>query len=522
MKLSLKLIPIFLLIILATFVRFYRLPATQTFLEDEGRDMLMVKYMVDHKRPVLLGPQTSTGNMYLGPFYYYFITPALILANFNPLGPAALIALTGILTVYLLYIFVSHRFGQKAGFLAALLYAVMPLPIMFTRNSWNPNLVPLVSLLTIWVVDKLLFEQQLKSKQQAYLSLALGVLTGILVQLHYMTLVMFPFLALVLLLKLKKKFLLTSLLSLFTFTLVLSPFLIFEVRHHFVNTQAIIRFIQAKQEHNIRYSLPFWLWKDKVAKTSTQLIDSLLGRGAFQAIDPFAKPITLGFFILLFIYSSSLVARRSLLIPRPPSPVTRHFFYLSLLIFSLATLGIYQENIHLHYLGFLFPLIYILLAIMIAQSKQIISFLATCYLLLATAYSLPTTFQYLNSGPTYQVEKARAVAQYIAHDAGNQPYNIVSRNDTSSTPYQYFLSLTPNPPTNQLAPTLYLICQDSPCKKDDVNYDLLFVQGPAHPYLRQYVGRPIILYFSNPRQMVSNQHVSHGVWVAKIKVNINK
>ncbi len=516
MKLSLKLIPIFLLIILATFVRFYRLPATQTFLEDEGRDMLMVKYMVDHKRPVLLGPQTSTGNMYLGPFYYYFIAPALILANFNPLGPAALIALTGILTVYLLYIFVSHRFGQKAGFLAALLYAVMPLPIMFTRNSWNPNLVPLVSLLTIWVVDKLLFEQQLKSKQQVYLSLILGALAGILVQLHYMILVMFPFLALVLLLKLKKKFLLTSLLSLLTFTLVLSPFLIFEVRHHFVNTQAIIRFIQAKQEHNIRYSLPFWLWKDKVAKTSTQLIDSLLGRGAFQAIDPFAKLITLIFFIFLFFSLFLSIAGRR-------SPVAGRFLYLSsILIFSLATLGIYQENIHLHYLGFLFPLVYILLAIMATQKKFIFSLLASFFLLLTFIYSLPTTFQYLNSGPTYQVEKARAVAQYIAHDAGNQPYNIVSRNGTSSTPYQYFLSLTPNPPTNQLAPTLYLICQDSPCTQENVNYDLIFMKGPAHPYLRHYVGRPIILYFSNPRQMISNQHVSHGVWVAKIKVNINK
>ncbi len=505
-----KYLPLFLFFLALAF-RFYRISATQTFLEDEGRDMLMVKYMFDHKRPVLLGPQTSTGNMYLGPFYYYFISPALLLAHFNPVGPAILIALTGALTVFLLYHFLSSRFGWKTGLIASLLYAVMPLPVMFTRNSWNPNLVPLISLLIIWVVDKILFESN-DFKNLRDLFIMLGVLVGILVQLHYMTLITLPFIALVLLLKLGKKALLASLFSLLTFTITLSPFIVFEFRHNFVNTRAIIRFIQAKQEHNIRYSLPFWLWKDKVVKTSTQLIDGLFGRGAFQATDPLAKPITLVFFILFLFTLIFFIARRR-------SPVAGRFLYLSsLLIFSLSALGIYQENIHLHYLGFLFPLVYIILAIIITQTKQVFSFLATCYLLLATVYSLPTTFNYINSGPSYQVEKARAVADFIAKDSDHQPYNVVSAFGTQTTPFQYFLSLGDHRPSNKLQKNLYLICQDKPCSKSDVDTVLIFLTGPAHPYLKDYLGHPLYKEFPNPRKAIFNKHISHGIWVTKIKV----
>ncbi len=504
----------FLLFFLALAFRLYRLSATQIFLEDEGRDLLMVKYMVDTKRPVLLGPQTSTGNMYLGPFYYYFIAPALLFAHFNPIGPAILIALTGALTVFLLYRFLSSKFGWKTGLIASSLYAVMPLPVMFTRNSWNPNLVPLISLLIIWVVDKILFESN-NFKNLNRLFLILGALVGILIQLHYMALIILPFLALVLIFKLGKKFPLTSYLSLLTFTLLtftitLSPFIVFEFRHQFVNTKAIVRFIQAKQEHNIRYNLPLWLWKDKVFKTSTQLIDGLLGRGAFQAVDPWSKQITLSFFLLLFLspffYKSKIKNKR------------RIFFLIGILLFSLSTLGIYQENIHLHYLGFLFPLVYMILAIMLTQTKFVFFLLTSFFSFLTFTYSLPTTFNYINSGPSYQVEKARAVAEFIAKDSDHQSYNVVSAFDTQTTPFQYFLSLNNHRPSNKLQKNLYLICQDKPCSKSDVDTVLIFLTGPAHPYLKNYLGHPLYKEFSNSRKIIFNKHISHGIWVAKIRV----
>jgi hypothetical protein len=63
--------------------------------------MLLVEYfhkILDKKNLknfnlFFIGPQTSIGNMYLGPFFYYLIAPSLLLANFSPVGPAIFIGL---------------------------------------------------------------------------------------------------------------------------------------------------------------------------------------------------------------------------------------------------------------------------------------------------------------------------------------------------------------------------------------------------------------------------------------------
>ena len=73
------------------------------FLGDQGRDVLVIRNFFKHKDLFFIGPQTSIGNMYLGPYYYYLIAPALLLANFNPVGPAVFIALFGIATTYLIF-----------------------------------------------------------------------------------------------------------------------------------------------------------------------------------------------------------------------------------------------------------------------------------------------------------------------------------------------------------------------------------------------------------------------------------
>lgn len=486
-----------ILLILATslVVRLYRLPATMTFLEDEGRDLLVVKRMLDTGKPALLGPQTSTGNMYLGPAYYYFITPALLLSGMSPLGPAALIAVTGVATVWLLYYLGKRWFDQPTGLVAAVLYAVMPLPVVFTRNSWNPNLAPLVSLLCVWMVVNIV--GQSKHKHRSYL--ALGALVGLLVQLHYMALLFVAALGLTLLFyhrwRLSQLFL-GSLLALFTFTLTLTPFIIFELRNQFVNTKAITRFVEAKEEHNIRYELPFWLWRDKVAGSTTRLFSSAFGRDALTP-DPYRSAVSLG-----------VVAVIALAAYRRRKEKIFHSLLL-LLIIPLLMLGIYQENVHLHYLGFLFPLCYLLFS---ASPKSFLFALAFM------VYALPQSFSYLSSGDTNQLIRAQEVAKMISDQAGAEPYNMVSAEGSPAAPYLYFAALSDHPPTTEFASLLFLICQGQECGKSDIETPFLYITGPAHPTLTSYLGHPLYNYFEGARRVLSNDHVSHGTWVAKIEV----
>ena len=60
------------ILLLAAFFRLYKIADYMTFLGDEGRDVLIVRNLLTKADPILIGPGTSVGNMYLGPLYYYF------------------------------------------------------------------------------------------------------------------------------------------------------------------------------------------------------------------------------------------------------------------------------------------------------------------------------------------------------------------------------------------------------------------------------------------------------------------
>src|SRR5438270_11564429 len=92
---------IFILVI-AAFLRLYKIADYMTFLGDEGRDVLVV-YNILHGHLTLLGPTSSVGGFFLGPIYYYFMAPFLLLFHYNPVGPAVMVALFGVVTVWFVY-----------------------------------------------------------------------------------------------------------------------------------------------------------------------------------------------------------------------------------------------------------------------------------------------------------------------------------------------------------------------------------------------------------------------------------
>lgn len=495
---------ILLLVIISLFLRLYRIGATMTFLEDEGRDLLIVKRMIDTHIPVLLGPQTSTGSMYLGPLYYYFITPALFLAQMNPVGPAVLIALSGGLTTYLLFVLGKRWFGNKAGYLASLLFAILPFSVSVTRASWNPNLIPLISVLMLMVFDHLIGKSP-KLKDWLFF----GILVGVMVQLHYMALVFVGALSLAILwfrVKDFRKFILGVGLSLVGFFLTLTPFIFFELRNDWVNTKAITRFMEAKQDRNIRYDLPLWLWWDKVGKTSYRLIgNTLVGSELGNAK---SAPVAVTGFVVIFLLAlTSAIKKREKL-----------FVSLSLVfLISLSVLGIYQENIHMHYLEFGIPLIILILVGSLSNTpSRLLRALGAFLIAFILATGLPHTIEYISSGSTHQVEKAKVVAEYIASRAGDRPYNLVSSPLTNTSPYQYFAFTTANPPKNSAEPLVFMVCQDAPCTSDDIHSPLIFIHGPSHPSLDNYVGHPLAAYVAETPELISNDHVSYGIWVAEL------
>src|SRR2546421_10926347 len=120
------------ILLFAAFLRLYKIADYMTFLGDEGRDVLVV-YNILHGHFTLLGPNSSVGGFFLGPIYYYLMAPFLLLFNFDPVGPAVMIALFSVATVYLIYKIGKEFFGFSAGIVASLLYAVSPLVIAYSH-----------------------------------------------------------------------------------------------------------------------------------------------------------------------------------------------------------------------------------------------------------------------------------------------------------------------------------------------------------------------------------------------------
>src|SRR5438270_13501668 len=140
-----------LILLIAAFLRLYNISNLMTFLGDEGRDVLIV-YNILHGHLTLLGPTSSVGGFFLGPIYYYFMAPFLFLFNYNPVGPAVMVALFGILTIWFVYKIGKEFFNTTVGLISAFLYAVSPLVIAYSRSSWNPNLMPFFTMLSLYVL----------------------------------------------------------------------------------------------------------------------------------------------------------------------------------------------------------------------------------------------------------------------------------------------------------------------------------------------------------------------------------
>ncbi|MBI3955101.1 glycosyltransferase family 39 protein, partial [Candidatus Gottesmanbacteria bacterium] len=201
-------------------MRFYRIREYILFLGDEGRDALIVKRMIVDHVYTLLGPITSVGSMYMGPIYYYFMAPFLWVWHLDPVGPSIMVALFSLSTIYLIYRLSYEYFSPHIGIIASLFYAISPLTVIYGRSSWNPNIVPFFSLLIIYCLMKVVIDNN-----HRWLIVA-GFILGILVQLHYVTLLMIPVIIFCLALikfKIKLKYYICSFLAFIT---TYSPFLL--------------------------------------------------------------------------------------------------------------------------------------------------------------------------------------------------------------------------------------------------------------------------------------------------------
>ncbi len=492
---------LFLILLLAAFLRLYRVQDYMTFLGDEGRDVL-VAYNILHGHLTLLGPTASVGGFFLGPIYYYFITPFLWLFNYNPVGPAVMVALFGIATVWLVFKIGSEFLGKRAGFIAAFLYSISPIVIAYSRSSWNPNIMPFFSLLTLYALYKAL------QKNSTKLFILSGILLGIAMQLHYLATFLGVIIAIYILVvklffarsagtsfsKTVREILEKFFFIFLGFLVGLSPLLAFEIRHGFPNIRSITSFI-------------FHSGNTGAGARFFEIISNVFFRVFARLVMNFPPPeqivinahpnivlwhyasLLLGIVsVAILIYNFFKVASSKQNLKHKFSDFSKLSLLLLWLFIGIAMFGFYKKPIYDYYFGFMFPLPFLLvgnaLDFFARRNKE--------FLVIAIIIFIGITVLNLNSipfryEPNRQLKQAEEISCFVVDRTDNKPFNfaLISGND-SDYAYRYFFTLwnrSPvvienpqvDPQRKSVTKQLLVVCESLPCHP--LGYSLWEIAG---------------------------------------------
>jgi 4-amino-4-deoxy-L-arabinose transferase-like glycosyltransferase len=449
------------ILFLASFFRLYKIDQYLPFLGDEGRDVRVVYRFVSSFDLMFIGPRTSIGDMYLGPLYYYLISPFLFLWNFSPTGPAVFVALLSVATVYLVWYIAREWFGRVAAVIAALLYAISPIVIIYSKHSWNPNIMPFFALLAIYSIWKIWLD-----KNSKLWFIILGISLGSIIQSHYLGLLVGPVIGLLWLIKLwnlrntklAKLHILYSFYSVFIFLLLISPLFLFDYKHEWHNLMSMKTFFTARQE---TVSVKPWnafpqiwpFWRD-------ELVGRFLLGGMKQYSDIISIILLMSFTYLGYAWYKNKIRLHA------------HLLLGLWIVFGLIGLGLLKQNIYDHYYGFLFPAPFLVVgAIGQFLWERKLKWLVLIVVAIFTLINLQQNP--INYAPQKQMQRVQEIDQKIIEESGGRPFNfglIAKRNYDEG--YLYFFELwkaqvkeiDPLRINETLTDQLFVVCEDEVCE----------------------------------------------------------
>lgn len=449
-----------LILLIGLILRFYRLPAYMEFLGDQGRDVLHVRRFLKQGDLMFIGPQTSIGNMYLGPWYYYLIAPFLLLANFSPVGPAVLSAFVGVATIWLVWKVGKEWFNPKVGLVSAALMGFSPVVTKYSTFSWNPNIMPFFSLLSIW------FLWRVWQKNDYKFLIWLAISLVMVLNSHYLGLLLFPVVGLFLIVKSIRvirdnnfsSFAKFVILSIGVFILLMSPLLLFDLKHDFVNYKAFKKFFTVRQT---TVNFKFYKGFAKLPNIFNQLVAQLfLNKDSWQW----------GFFLVPIILWGSWKKRKN----------KAFWLVVVWLVVGLVGVSNYKQHIYAHYYLFLYPAVCLLIALGLERLNLVGLGLGL------VAIGIMFSNWHGRKKPNFQLKRARVGAEEICERVEeNLKYNIVnlaSYNDFRAMSYRYFMvdncKIKPIPDTGYPdAHELFVIQEDPEKYPDPINADIWEIQS---------------------------------------------
>ena len=218
---------------------------------DQGITLLKIFELWQEKKFTLIGPESSIKTLqarafFHGPWIYYFLLPVMLISNWNPLAGSYLFIGLNFFGLVLLFNTVKAKFGPRVAFLACFLFSLSPQMIYFSQFFWNPNFLPLVSILIIFLWFKIAKNPCFKN------FLFLGLVLGFGLGCHYQIVILtFIILMIMILKKISWKHFFALFLGLL---IALSPLEVFELKHNFYNLRTIFLILREGTQGSFKIS----------------------------------------------------------------------------------------------------------------------------------------------------------------------------------------------------------------------------------------------------------------------------
>ncbi|MBU1033778.1 glycosyltransferase family 39 protein [Patescibacteria group bacterium] len=463
---------LFFILALAIFLRFFNLKNTFMFQGDQGRDALVVSQIFKEKDPVFIGPVTSIGNMYLGPFYYYFMLPFLFLSYPNPIGPVYAVAGLSVLTVFLLFKITKKLFNKKTAYISTIFFTLSAGVVNLARFSWNPNIAPFFSLLMFY------FTFQAWKKNTKYW-LLVSLCFSLLIQLHYVTLLSLSGAGIVFLIQLiakiknnkkhffveEKRFFKHVALAILIFIISLTPLMLFDYKHDFTNAKSFTKILVKEESFDLQRKKG----REGFGAITKFVTIDLKNRASQILFEPSFAANKINYPLLYLLLLSSVFY----LVKNKNKIKDSEIVLLAYLLPGIIGISLYQHEVYEHYIAYLFPFVYILYGLFFAKFKNKWLMLAIILPFLAFFISSNISRYSIKDAGWKPGDMSKTSDEIYRRVNKDEKYNIVlfsPSKDSYGMSYRYFLSTKENKivelEDHQLATKLFIINDEKEVRND--------------------------------------------------------
>lgn len=261
-----------LILLLGLILRLWNFRELYMYSHDQDLQGWVIRDILLNNHPRLIGQETSTHGIFIGPYFYYFLIPFYLIFGMDPIGGIFATVVLGIFTIWSIYYCLKHIFNYKVGLISAFLYSASFYTV-FNDREVVPTMP--VILWTIWFLYAIHLIKAGKQKVGFILS---GILIGLIWNLNMALILLLPLLPIAFILS-KKRFVLTDFFKGFLTLFITSiPLIAFELRHSFSQTRAFFLSLTSNQQDILQGSdkvkrLVYLLSKDLAGLVSGTVID---------------------------------------------------------------------------------------------------------------------------------------------------------------------------------------------------------------------------------------------------------